>query len=68
MICIMECMHTPDESRMTGTCTAKYDREKLTKIREKIEQVFGTPSTWDDVMIAERYDITGDGDLIMILK
>jgi len=51
-----------------GTRIAKYDGEKITKIREKIEVVFGRASTWDDVTISERYNITGDGDLIMILR
>ena len=45
----------------------KYDSDKITKIREKIEVIFGSASTWDDVTISERYNITGDGDLIMIL-
>ena len=51
-----------------GICIVKYDSEKLTKIREKIELVFGRASTWDDVTISERYNITGDGDLIMIIR
>ena len=29
----------------------KYDSGKITKIREKIEVVFGRASTWDDVAI-----------------
>ena len=51
-----------------GTRTAKYDGEKITRIREKIELVFGRASTWDDVTISEKYNITSDGDLIMILR
>ena len=46
----------------------KYDNEKINRIREKIEVIFGSASTWDDVTISERYNITGDGDLIMILR
>lgn len=52
----------------TGTPVANYTDEKIAKIREKIEVVFGRPSTWDDVTISQRYNITGDGDLIMILR
>ena len=46
----------------------KYDSEKITRIREKIKIVFGSPSTWDDETISERYNITSDGDLILILR
>jgi len=51
-----------------GTRIEKYDGEKITRIREKIELVFGRASTWDDVTISEKYNITSDGDLIMILR
>ncbi len=50
------------------TRIAKYDSDKITKIRQKIELVFGRASSWDDVTISERYNITGDGDLIMIIR
>ena len=56
------------ETGRMGTRTAKYDGEKITRIREKIELVFGRASTWDDVTISEKYNITSDGDLIMILR
>jgi hypothetical protein len=51
-----------------GTYITKYNDEKITRICEKIEIVFGSASTWDDVTISERYNITSDGDLIMILR
>jgi len=51
-----------------GTRIAKYNREKITQIREKIEVVFESECLLDDVTISERYNITGDGDLIMILR
>jgi hypothetical protein len=51
-----------------GTHIAKYDREKITQIRDKIEVVFGSASSWDDETISEKYNITSDGDLIMILR
>ena len=61
----MECLHKPMK---TGISIAKYNSEKITKIREKIETIFGRASTWDDATISERYNITSDGDLIMILR
>ena len=51
----------------TRNSIAEYDREKIIKIREKIELVFGMASNWDDVTISEKYNLTGGGDLIMIL-
>ena len=51
-----------------GTHVETYSTEKIMRIREKIEVVFGAASTWDDVTIAKRYNITGDGDLIMIIR
>ena len=50
------------------THIAKYDIEKITRIREKIRIVFGKESMMDDVALSERYDITSDGDLIIILR
>ena len=64
----MEALHMPMEMRRIGTRIAKYDSDKITKIREKIEVVFGRASTWDDVTISEKWNITGDGDLIMIVR
>ncbi len=46
----------------------KYDGEKITKIQKKIELIFSRASTWDDMTISERYNITSDGDLIMIIR
>ena len=51
-----------------GTYIAKFDSEKITQIREKIKVVFESECLLDDVTISERYDITCDGDLIMILR
>jgi hypothetical protein len=64
----MECLHKPMEMGRIRTRIAKYDCDKIAKIRKKIELVFGRASTWDDVTISERYNITGDGDLIMIIR
>ncbi|WP_321507717.1 hypothetical protein [uncultured Methanoregula sp.] len=64
----MECLHRSPGDGEKKIRVAKYDREKIAKIREKISIVFGRPSTWDDVAISERYNITPDGDLIMIVK
>ncbi len=68
LFCIMEALHRPMEMGRMGTRIAKYDSDKITKIREKIEVVFGKASTWNDVVISERYNITPDGDLIMIIR
>ena len=50
-----------------GTRIAKYDREKITQIREKIKVVFESECLLDDVTLSERYYLTDDGDLVMIL-
>jgi len=64
----MEALHRPMQMGRIGTHITKYDSDKITKIREKIEVVFGRASTWDDVTISKRWNITDDGDLIMILR
>jgi len=64
----MECMTKPMEMGRIRTPIAKYDSGKIANIREKIELVFGSPSSWDDVTISRKYNITGDGDLIMIIR
>jgi len=51
-----------------GTHVETYSTDKITRIREKIEVVFGRSSTWNDVTISKRYNLTDDGDLIMILR
>ena len=56
------------EMSTMGTRVETYSTDKITRIREKIEVVFGRPSTWDDKAISKRYNITPDGDLIMILR
>jgi hypothetical protein len=64
----MECPHKPIEMGRMRTCIAKYDSEKIIQIREKIKVVFESECLLDDVIISERYDVTCDGDLIMILR
>lgn len=64
----MDCLHKTQQMRTMDTPAAGYDGEKMRKIREKISLVFGRASTWDDRTLSERYNITSDGDLIMILK
>lgn len=64
----MECVHKPMVTGRIRTRIAKYNGEKIIKIRDKIELVFGRVSTWDDVTISEKYNISDDGDLIMILR
>ena len=64
----MECLHKPLETGRIGIRIAKYDSEKITKIREKIEVVFESECLLDDATLSERYDLTTDGDLVMILR
>ena len=61
----MESLHKPMNAGAMGT---PYDDEKITRIREKIEVVFGSASTMGDKALCEQYNITPDGDLIMILR
>ena len=64
----MECLHKPIEMGRMGTCIAKFDSEKILQIREKIKIVFESECLLDDEIISERFDVTCDGDLIMILR
>jgi len=64
----MDCLHKPLTARNLQPPVVRYDGEKLSKIREKISLVFGRASTWDDRTLSERYNITPDGDLILIVK
>jgi len=50
-----------------GTRFAKYNREKITQIREKIKVVFDEKSLLDDLSLSQRYNLTDKGDLVMIL-
>ena len=64
----MECLHKPIVTGGIGTRISKYDIEKITNIREKIKVVFEEKSMLDDATLSERYNLTSDGDLIMILR
>jgi hypothetical protein len=64
----MECLHKPVVTGSTGTRFAKYNSEKITQIREKIKIVFEEESLLDDLSLSQQYNLTDDGDLIMILK
>lgn len=64
----MECLHKSIETRRKESHIVKYNAEKVIQIREKIRIVFGKESTMDDLALSERYNLTGDGDLIMILR
>jgi hypothetical protein len=64
----MECLQKLLDTKKLELHIVKYDFEKVTRIREKIAVIFGRASTWDDKTISERYNITPDGDLIMILR
>jgi len=41
---------------------------KITRIREKIKVIFESESLLDDLTLPLRYDLTEDGDLVMILS
>jgi len=64
----MECLHKPIEMGRMGTCIAKFDSEKITQIRERIKVVFESECLLDDITISEKYNISDDGDLIMIIR
>lgn len=51
-----------------GTRIAKYNKEKMIQIREKIKVVFEEESLLDDATLSERYNLTDNGDLLMILR
>jgi hypothetical protein len=47
---------------------APYDYQKIQRIRERIKEVFGRESIMNDELLLKRYNITPDGDLIMIVR
>ena len=64
----MQCLPAAGKTGYVDPHIPTYDREKLSRIREKIRVVFGGESSMDDVALSKRYNITSDGALIMILK
>jgi len=46
----------------------RYDGQKIQRIRERIREVFGRESAMNDEVLSKRYNITPDGDLIMIIR
>ncbi|MEI7857564.1 MAG: hypothetical protein WCH85_08685 [Methanomicrobiales archaeon] len=46
----------------------EHNSAKLCRIREKIREVFGEETSMNDAMIAHRYTLSSNGDLIMILR
>jgi hypothetical protein len=44
------------------------DFQTLTLIRHKFRDVFGCDATMSDEALARHYRVSGDGDLIMILR
>jgi len=45
-----------------------YNCQKIQQIREKIKIVFGRNCTMTDDMLLKRYAMSGDGELVMIVK
>jgi hypothetical protein len=64
----MQWLHTGSKTGYSDIHLPRYDGEKLSRIREKIKIVFGGESSMDDVALSKRYNITSDGELILILK
>ncbi len=44
------------------------DPKTLQSIREKFHEVFSCETSMKDVLLVQRYRVSGDGDLIMILR
>jgi len=44
------------------------DTGNLPAIRQKFREVFGCDATMNDDALVRHYRVTGDGDLIMILR
>jgi hypothetical protein len=42
--------------------------QNIMTIRQKFREVFGCDATLNDDALARNYRVTGDGDLIMILR
>jgi hypothetical protein len=58
-------MQQPETRCSPGTCG---DTIRLYRIREKFHDVFGTSLTLPDEVVLQRYSLTSDGDLVMILR
>jgi hypothetical protein len=56
------------ETGVMGSHFVIYDGEKLTQIREKIKEVFESECLLNDTTLLDRYNLTDEGDLVMILK
>ncbi|HUT38256.1 MAG TPA: hypothetical protein VMW77_03025 [Methanoregula sp.] len=48
--------------------TATSHSQRIIQIRQKIKEVFGWNCTMKDDVLVQRYSMTSDGELIMILK
>jgi hypothetical protein len=46
----------------------KNESLKTVQIRQKIKEIFGWDCAMNDDMLLNRYSITSDGELIMIVK
>jgi phosphoribosylpyrophosphate synthetase len=46
----------------------KNESWKTVQIRQKIKEIFGWDCAMNDDMLLNRYTITSDGELIMIVK
>jgi hypothetical protein len=51
-----------------GDVPPDTDIRTLHLIRQKFREVFGCEATLSDDVLVRRYRVTGDGDLIMIIR
>jgi len=50
------------------TIGSAYDYQRLDRIREKFHEVFGSECTLRDDVLLKRYNLSPDGELIMIIR
>lgn len=54
--------------QVSGNIFPARDPRTLQSIREKFREVFGCETSMKDEALVRRYRVSGDGDLIMILR
>jgi hypothetical protein len=55
-------------TQVSGNILPARDPRALQSIREKFREVFGCETSMKDEALVQRYRVSGDGDLIMILR
>ena len=54
-------------SLVVAGCVLGVDRERIRRIREQIQLVFGRESRWTDAELEQHFTLSDRGELIMIL-